>query len=90
VYRTTVTRRATRGITALRKALEQLPATFDARAESVADNLMFRATFKRHVALIWPRLPATATGHPYPDTTDRNRVAGLAVCSHKPGADELG
>ena len=48
MYRTTVTRRATRRITTLGKPLEQLPATFDPRAESVADNLMFRATFKRH------------------------------------------
>src|SRR6266481_8199507 len=38
VYRTTVTRRATRRITTLGKPLEQPPATFDARAESVADN----------------------------------------------------
>src|SRR5262249_21458085 len=47
-----VTRSATRRITTLRKPLEQLSATFDARAESVADNLMFRATFERHRCIV--------------------------------------
>ena len=35
-----------------KKPLKQLPATFNARAESVADKPMFRDAFKRHRCII--------------------------------------
>ena len=35
-----------------KKLLKQLPATFNARAESVADKPMFRDAFKRHRRII--------------------------------------
>jgi putative SOS response-associated peptidase YedK len=35
-----------------KKAVKQLPATFNARAESVADKPMFRDAFKRHRCII--------------------------------------
>jgi len=35
-----------------KKPLKQLPATFNARAESVADKSMFRDAFKRHRCIV--------------------------------------
>src|SRR5262249_52752784 len=47
-----------------KKPLKQLPATFNARAESVADKPMFRDAFKRHQCIIpasgyyeWMKMP---------------------------------
>jgi hypothetical protein len=40
------------------KPVKQLPATFNARAESVADKPMFRDAFKRHRCII------QASGYP--------------------------